>query len=114
MFFHSIYLQAHCCLCHCSAAESEGAQRRNRFASNSKQSSVVHKLSKHLEVTVHTAYEEHPISHETHCEGYQGSDGQVGDKSDAALSVDDKVEGLEGNTRQAIIDIHASVTSVNP
>lgn len=73
----------------------------------------MHKLSRQLEVTVHTAYEEHQISHETHCDGYQGSDGQAADKSDA-LSMDDKVDGLEGNTRQAIIDIHAPVTSVNP
>jgi hypothetical protein len=54
----------------------------------------VHKLSKQLEVTVHTAYEEHPMaSHETHCDAYLGSDGQLADKPEK-LSVDGKVEGF--------------------
>jgi hypothetical protein len=60
------------------------------------QSSVVHKLSEQLEVTVHTAYEEHPMSHKTHCDAYPGSDGQLANnlKPDQ-LSVDGKVEGRE-------------------
>jgi hypothetical protein len=76
--------------------------------SNSKQSSAVHKLSKQLEVTVQTAYEEYPMSHEAHYEAYPSSDGQLADKSDE-LSVDGRVEGREGKTRRAITDIADSV-----
>jgi hypothetical protein len=61
-----------------------------------------------MEVTVHTAYEEHPMAHETHCDAYPGSDGQLADKPEV-LSVDGKVEGGEGKTRRAIIDIADSV-----
>jgi hypothetical protein len=64
----------------------------------------VHKLSNQLEVTVHTAYEEHPVSHETRCDAYPGSDGQLADKPDE-LNVDGKVEGGEGKTHRGIIDI---------
>jgi hypothetical protein len=52
---------------------------------------VPHQFSKQLEVTVHTAYEEHPVSHETHCDAYPGSDGQLAEKPDE-VSVDGKVE----------------------
>ena len=78
------------------------------MVSNSKQSSVVHKLSRQLEVTVHTAYEEHQMSHEKPCDTYPGSDGQLTDKPDE-LSVDGKVEGREGKPSRAIIDIADSV-----
>jgi len=69
----------------------------------------VHKLSKQLEVTVHTAYEEHSMSHQTHCDAYPGSEGQLADKPEE-LSEDGRVEGgREGKTRRGIIDIADSV-----
>jgi hypothetical protein len=76
------------------------------LSSNTKQCSVVHKLSEQLEVTVHTAHEEHPTSHETHCDAYPGSDRKTADEPDE-LSVDGKpeVERGEGKTRRVIIDI---------
>lgn len=75
------------------------------MASNSKHSSTAHKLSKQLEVTVHTDYEEHQLSqsHQTHYDIFTGSDGQLAYKSDD-LGVDGKVEGREVKTCRAIID----------
>jgi hypothetical protein len=67
---------------HCSTSDSENVKRRSHLVSNSKHSSVLHPLSKQLEVTVHTAYEEHPVSHETQGDAYSGSDGQSTDKPD--------------------------------
>jgi hypothetical protein len=77
------------------------------LALNSKQSSagVAHKLSKQLEVTVHTAFEEHQMSQ---CDAYPGSDGQLTDKPDE-LSVDSRVEYREEKTRRGVIDIGDSV-----
>jgi hypothetical protein len=80
------------------------------LVSNSKQSSVVHKLSDQLEVTVHTAYEEHPMSRKAHCDVYPGSDGRLADKPDElSLESDGKVEGGEEKTHRGIIDIADSV-----
>ena len=64
----------------------------------------MHKLSKPLEVSVHTAYEEHQMSR---CDAYPVSDGQLTDKQDG-LSVD-SIEGREGKTRRVVIDIGDSV-----
>ena len=44
-----------------------------------------------MEVSVHTTYEEHQMSH---CEAYPGSEGQLTDKPDE-LSVDSKVEVVD-------------------
>lgn len=74
--------------------------------SNSRHSSVAHQLSKQLEVTVHTSYEEHPVSHETQCDPYPGSDGQLAEKPDE-VSMDG---GPRRETRPMIID---SVDSMN-
>jgi hypothetical protein len=61
----------------------------------------VHTLQKQLEVTVHTAFEEHQMSR---CGVYDGSDGHLTDKPDE-LSVDSKVEGLEEKTHRGVINI---------
>jgi hypothetical protein len=105
IFFHSVCLQVHCRLCHRSALDPENTQRRNCLGSNSKHSSLVPKLSesKQMEVTVHTAYEEHPMSHETHCDAYPSSDGRLSDKP-GKLGVDGKVESREVKTHWAIND----------
>lgn len=89
--------QVHCCLC--SALDSEN-ERGNALEPNSKQSSAA-KLSKRLEVTVHTAFEEHHISQ---CDGYPGSNGQLADKPDG-LSVDSREECRGGKTCPGVIDI---------
>jgi hypothetical protein len=65
----------------------------------------VHKLSNQLEVSVHTTFEEHQMSH---CEAYPGLDGQLADKPDE-FSVDSKVEGREGKGRRSVIDIGDSM-----
>lgn len=61
-------------------------------------SSVVYKPSKQLEVTVHTAYEEHAIA-QAHRDACTGSYGQSADKSNE-LTMHDK---------EAVIDIADSV-----
>jgi hypothetical protein len=50
-------------LCHCSIQDSDNARRNACSFTNSKQAPFVHVSSNRLEVTVHRAYEEHPMSH---------------------------------------------------
>jgi hypothetical protein len=71
-------------LTHCSAQDSETpqSQRSNRLVSNAIPS-IVQMPSNRLEVTVHTAYEEYPMS-------------QIDDKPHK-INFDDDVEGREGN-----------------
>ena len=84
----SILPHAHCCLCHLSAPDSHDEKTRNsRFASRTKNPSVVRIPSNRLEVSVHTAYEEYPMSSMKHC-------GPTPDKP-RELDIDDKVEGCE-------------------
>ena len=86
-----------------SALDSENARRYASASSNTKQSSsgAVHKLSKQLEVTVHTAFEEHQLSP---CDAYPVLDKQLSDKPDG-LSLESGVESREGKTRRGVIDI---------
>ena len=68
----------------------------------------MHKLSKKLEVTVHTDFEEHQMSK---CDACPGSDGQLTDKPDE-FSVDSGVEGHEEKIRrESVIDVGSSVNS---
>ena len=94
-FFHSSFRQAHCCLCrHRSALDSE--KNASEPNSNWSPANAVPKLSKRLEVTVHTAFEEHQISQS---DGYPASNVQLADKPDE-LSVDSEEECREGKTRR--------------
>jgi hypothetical protein len=87
--FQSILLHAHCCLCHLSAPGSNDDQktRNSRLVSKTKNPSVVRIPPNQLEVSVHTAYEEYPMSQMEHC-------GPNPDKR-RELDIDDKVKGCE-------------------
>jgi hypothetical protein len=87
--FYSNRLRAHCSLCHRSANDYESGnpswQRSSRLVSTNKDTAVVHIPSDRLEVSVHTTYEEHPMSH-------------LADKPHE-LGFEDSVEDREGNKR---------------
>ena len=59
-----------------------------------------------MEVTVHTAFEEHQLSP---CDVYPGSVGQMSDKPDE-LSVDSRVESHEEKSRRGVMDIGNSMS----
>ncbi len=75
--------------------DSSGQQRSNRFPSNNKDTSIVHIPSNRLEVTVHKAYDEYPMSQANHYGSYRSSDTQLPDNSHE-LGSDENVEGREG------------------
>ena len=85
--FYSNCLNAHCGLCHRSANDSEtgnaSRQRSSRLASTNKDTPVVHITSDRLEVSVHTSYEEHPMS-------------QLADKPHELGSEDNNADDREG------------------
>ena len=89
---------AHRRLCHGSAHDSVNAQRSNRLPrvpNITKDSSFIQIHPNRLEVTVHTDYEEHQMSHATHCGSSPSSDGHLADKAQE-LSLGDDVEDREG------------------
>jgi hypothetical protein len=96
-FFHSILLHAHCSSSQRSVPDSSGQQRSNRFLSNNKDTSIVHIPSNRLEVTVHKAYDEYPMSQTNHYGSYPSSDTQLPNKSHE-LGSDENVEGGEGKS----------------
>lgn len=69
---------------------------------STKPSSVVHMPSR-LEVTVHTAYEEYPMSPTNQCALHLSSDAQLTDKPHE-LSFDESVEVREGKKLSAFVD----------
>ena len=82
-FFQSILLHAHCCLCHPSEPNSSDERTRNsRLVSKTKNPSVVRIPSDRLEVAVHKAYEEYPMSQMNRNDSYP-------DKT-RELDIDDK------------------------
>ena len=90
----SILLHAHCSLCHLSAPGSHDEKTRNsRFASRTKNPSVVRIPSNRLEVSVHTTYEGYPMSPMNHC-------GPIPDKP-RELDIDDKVKGCDDESMTA-------------
>lgn len=64
----------------------------NRFASSTKNSTIVHIPSNRLEVTVHSAYEEYSMSQMNGCDSYPSPDAQLADKSPHEFSLDDNIE----------------------
>jgi hypothetical protein len=94
IFFHSpCSLFAHCPLSYPSGPVTSNPPKSSRLVSSSaKDSTVVHIPSDRLEVTVHKAYEEYPMSHmDTH--GSYPSDAHLADKPSHELGLDDNVEG---------------------
>ncbi|KAF8499722.1 hypothetical protein F5888DRAFT_105780 [Russula emetica] len=76
-----------------SGNTSESRQRSSRFVSTNKDTAVVHIPSDRLEVSVHTAYEEHPISkladkpHELGFEDNTDTEDREGEKMSTLSSV---------------------------
>ena len=90
----SIILHADCCFCHLSAPDSHDEKSRNsRFVLKNKNPSVVRIPPNQLEVSVHTAYEEYPMSPMNHC-------GPIPDKP-RELDIDDKVKGCDDESMTA-------------
>src|SRR6267154_6553275 len=95
IFFHSpCSLFAHCSLSHPSGPDSSNPNtpKSNRLVSTTKDTSIVHIPSNRLEVTVHRAYEEYPMSQMSR---YPSSDAQVADKTPHEIVLDDSVEGRD-------------------
>ena len=62
------------------------------MVSGTKNSSIVHTIPPNqLEVTVHKAYEEYPMSQMNRCGSLPSSDAQVADKPPHELGLDDDV-----------------------
>lgn len=89
---YSSILHALCFLSHPSGPYSSSNPPRNNHivSSTAKNSSIVHIPSNRLEVTVHKAYEEYPMSP---MNSYPSSDARLADKPARELGSDDNVEG---------------------
>jgi len=70
--FQSILLHAHCCLCHLSAPDSNDDEktRNSHLVPKTNDPSIIRIPCNRLEVAVHTAYEEYPMSQMGHCRPY--------------------------------------------
>ena len=98
-------LHAHCSPCHCSIQDSENAQRSTCLVltADTSHSSIVHIPSNWLEVIIHTAYEEYPMSQPNHFASCLGSDTQLTDKPHE-LCFNDNVEHCEGEKMSVSVE----------
>jgi hypothetical protein len=66
-------------LCQCSIQDTDNTPRSARSITNSRNAPFVHVSSNRMAVTVHRAYEEHPMSHTSHYSSNPRSDVQLQD-----------------------------------
>lgn len=93
---YSSILHARCYLSH-SSGQSSGPNSSalptsNRFVSNNKMPSIVHIPSNRVEVTVHRAFEEYPMSPMNGSDSYPSSNAQLADKLPHDLDLEDNIE----------------------
>lgn len=95
-------------LAHCSVEDSENPQRSSRLVSSASHPSVVQLPSNRLDITVHTACEEYPMSQMDRRASHISSDAQLAGKPHK-INFGDNVEDHDSEEEKTSASVEAAV-----